>query len=166
MSAKPWTRFAAAAALTTGLAVAAPAQAEHWELQKHWNYDKIAYIHDLPFAQKKIVLQVSQGDKARWDLALNNAANLLEYWGQSKVRVVLVAYGPGLAMLFANSPVAARIQSLDASGVEFDACHQTMLGIKRKTGKLPKLVPQAAVVPGGIIRLMQLQEDHFDYVKP
>ena len=166
MSAKPWTRFAAAAALTAGFAIALPAQAEHWEIQKHWNYDKIAYIHDLPFAEKKIVLQVSQGDKERWGLALNNAANLLQYWGQGKVRVVLVAYGPGLGMLLANSPVAKRIQSLDAEGVEFDACHQTMLGIEHKTGKLPKLVPQAVVVPGGIVRLMQLQEDHFDYVKP
>lgn len=166
MTAKPWTRLATAAALAAGLAVAAPAQAEHWQLEKHWNYDKVAFIHDLPFAQKKIVLQVSQGDKARWHLALNNVGNLLKYWGQSKVRIVVVAYGPGLGMLLANSPEKTRIQSFDAQGVEFDACHQTMLGMKRKLGHLPKLVPQAAVVPGGIIRLMQLQEDHFDYVKP
>lgn len=166
MRARAWTRLAAAAALAAGLGLAVPAQAEHWELQKNWNYDKVAFIHDLPFAQKEIVLQASQGDPERWTLALNNASNLLDYWGQGKVRIVVVAYGPGLKMLFADSPVAKRIQSLDAAGVEFDACHQTMLGIKRKTGKLPNLVPQAAVVPGGIVRLMQLQEKHFDYVKP
>lgn len=166
MRASPWTRRAAAAALAAGLALAAPAQAEHWELQKNWNYDKLAFIHDLPFAEKNVVLQVSQGDPARWELALNNASNLLEYWGQGKVRIVLVAYGPGLKMLLADSPVAKRIQGLDAEDVEFDACHQTMLGMQRKTGKLPVLVPQAAVVPGGLVRLMQLQEAHFDYVKP
>jgi uncharacterized protein len=166
MHLKHWTRFAAAATLASGLAAASPAQAENWSLQKHWNYDKIAYVHDLPFAQKKVVLQVSEGDQERWGLALNNASNLLGYWGQGKVRVVIVTYGPGLGMLLANSPVAARIQSLDAEGVEFDACHQTMLGIKRKTGKLPTLVPQAAVVPGGIVRVMQLEENGFDYVKP
>ena len=166
MRARASTRLAAAAALAAGLGLAAPAQAEHWELQKNWNYDKAAFIHDLPFAQKEIVLQVSQGDPERWGLTLNNASNLLDYWGQGKVRIVVVAYGPGLKMLLADSPVAQRIQSLDAAGVEFDACHQTMLGMKRKTGKLPSLVPQAAVVPGGIVRLMQLQEKHFDYVKP
>ena len=166
MRAEPWTRIATAAVFAAGLVLAAPAQAAHWEMQKHWNYDKVEFIHDLPFAKKKIVLQVSEGDKARWGLALNNVSNLLDYWGQGKVRIVLVAYGPGLGMLFAKSPVAARIQSLDAEGVEFDACHQTMLNIQRATGHLPKLVPQAVVVPGGIIRLMQLEEDHFDYVKP
>lgn len=166
MRTKPWGRVATAAALAAGLAFALPAQAAHWEMEKHWNYDKVQFIHDLPFAKKEIVLQVSEGDKARWGLALNNVSNLLDYWGQGKVRVVLVAYGPGLNMLFANSPVAARIQSLDAEGVEFDACHQTMLNIQRKTGHLPALVKQAVVVPGGIVRLMQLEENHFDYVKP
>ncbi len=165
MRARVCTRLATAA-LAAGLGLAAPAHAAHWELQKNWNYDKVAFIHDLPFAQKQIVLQVSQDDPALWNLALNNASNLLSYWGQGKVRIVVVTYGPGLKMLFPQSPVAKRLESLDAEGVEFDACHQTMLGIQRKTGKLPKLVPQAAVVPGGIIRLMQLQEDHFDYVKP
>lgn len=166
MRARVWNRLAAAAALAGGLGLAAPALAQHWEMQNHWNYDKAEFLHDLPFAEKKIVLQVSGPDPAQWGLALNNASNLLSYWGQGKVRIVVVTYGPGLKMLFANSPVAKRLESLDAEGVEFDACHQTMLGIQHKTGKLPKLVPQAVVVPGGIVRLMQLQENHFDYVKP
>jgi intracellular sulfur oxidation DsrE/DsrF family protein len=124
------------------------------------------FVHDLAFAQKKIVLQVSGANPAQWNLALNNASNLLQYWGQGKVRIVIVTYGPGLKMLFAKTPVSVRIQSLDAEGVEFDACHQTMLKFKRKTGHLPALVSQAAVVPAGVVRLMQLEEAGFDYVKP
>ncbi|MDA8260023.1 MAG: hypothetical protein M0Z99_31055, partial [Betaproteobacteria bacterium] len=52
--------------------------------------------------------------------------NLLDYFGQEKVRIVIVAYGPGLPMLLKNSTVAQRIASLDIEGVEFDACHTTM----------------------------------------
>jgi intracellular sulfur oxidation DsrE/DsrF family protein len=160
--------FGAITALTviTGLLGAVPAKAEHWSLYKQWDFAKPAFVHDLPFAKHKVVLQVSQGDVARWNLALNNASNVLQIFGQGKVRVVIVAYGPGLKMLFAKTPVAARLQSLDAEGVEFDACHQTMLNIKRATGHLPKLVPQAAVVPGGVVRIMQLEEHGFDYLKP
>lgn len=164
-----WTRWRGAGAVLA-LAIlwgAAPsAHAEHWALFKNWNFAKPAFRHSLPFAQKKVVLQVSQGGAGYWNLALNNVSNLLDYWGPGKVRIVVVAYGPGLKMLFAKTPVAARIQSLDAEGVEFDACHQTMLKFQRKTGALPALVPQSAVVPGGIVRIMQLEENGFDYVRP
>ncbi len=156
----------AALALAASLLAALPARAADWALYKHWNFAKPAFIHSLPFAQKRIVLQVSKDSPALWNLALNNVGNLLDYWGQGKIRVVLVAYGPGLKMLFADTPVAARIQSLNVEGVEFDACHQTMLKFKRKSGHLPALVPQAAVVPAGIVRIMQLEEHGFDYVKP
>jgi uncharacterized protein len=158
---------AVAALAVLGLLGAAPAaRAANWDLYKHWDFGKVAFLHDMAFAQKKIVLQVSQDDAALWNLALNNAGNLLHYWGPGKIRIVLVTYGPGLKMLFAKTPVAARLQSLDAEGVEFDACHQTMLGVERRTGRLPALVPQAAVVPAGVVRIMQLEEHGFDYVKP
>lgn len=166
---KLWIRSlgtGAVAALAVFCGSVPSAHAEHWALFKNWNFAKPAFIHSLPFAQKKVVLQVSQDGAPYWNLALNNASNLLDYWGQGKVRIVVVAYGPGLKMLFANTPVAARIQSLDAEGVEFDACHQTMLNFQRKTGHLPALVAQSAVVPGGIVRIMQLEETGFDYVRP
>jgi intracellular sulfur oxidation DsrE/DsrF family protein len=157
---------ALALVLSTVPFAAMPAKAAHWSLYKQWNFAKPAFIHDLPFVEKKVVLQVSQNDAERWNLALNNASNLLEIFGQGKVRIVVVAYGPGLKMLLANTSVAARIQSLDAEDVEFDACYQTMLGIQRQTGHMPELVPQAVVVPGGVVRIMQLEENGFDYLKP
>jgi uncharacterized protein len=160
------TCTAAALAVAVVLGAAPPASAAQWDLYQHWDFAKAAFVHDLPSAEKKIVLQVDEDDAPRWKLALNNAGNLLHYWGPGKVRIVVVAYGPGLKMLVAKSPMAARIQGLDAQGVEFDACHQTMLGVQRRTGHLPDLVPQAAVVPSGVVRLMQLEESGFDYVRP
>lgn len=157
---------ALALVFAAGLFTAMPAGAANWSLYNHWDFAKPGFAHDLPFATQKVILQVSEDDVARWNLVLNNASNLLAIFGQSKVRIVVVAYGPGLKMLLAKSPVGSRIQSLDAEGVEFDACHQTMLKIQRLTGHLPKLVPQAAVVPGGVVRIMQLEDHGFDYLKP
>ncbi|WP_298135372.1 DsrE family protein [Acidiferrobacter sp.] len=143
-----------------------PALAENWTLFHHYNFNKPQFIHSHPFAREHLVVQVDQGRPARWNLALSNVANVMNYFGSDKIQVVVVAYGPGLKMLFANSPFGARIQSLNAQGVEFDACHQTMLGIKAKTGHFPRLVPQAVVVPGGVVRIMQLEQHGFDLLKP
>ena len=146
--------------------LAVPALAENWTLFHHYNFNKPQFIHSHPFARAHLVVQVDQGNPHRWGLALNNVANVLNYFGSDKIQIVVVAYGPGLKMLFANSPLRLRVQSLNAQGVEFDACHMTMLGIKAKTGHLPILLPQAAVVPGGVVRIMQLEQHGFDLLKP
>ena len=146
--------------------LAVPALAENWTLFHHSDLNKPQFIHSHPFAKEHLVVQVDQGKPHRWGLALSNVANVLNYFGSDKIQIVVVAYGPGLKMLFANSPLKQRVQSLNAQGVEFDACHMTMLGIKAKTGHLPKLLPQAVVVPGGVVRIMQLEQHGFDLLKP
>ncbi|WP_291511659.1 DsrE family protein [Acidithiobacillus sp.] len=131
-----------------------------------FHFDHPTFQHDHPFASRKLVVQVSQDNPARWDLVLNTTQNILNYFGQEKVQVVIVAFGPGLKFLLANSPVKQRIAALNAEGVEFDACHNTMLQFQKKLGHMPELVPSAVVVPAGIVRIMQLESHGFDYVKP
>ncbi|MDE2090005.1 MAG: hypothetical protein KGJ12_08295, partial [Gammaproteobacteria bacterium] len=100
-----------------------------------------------PFEPKhKVVIQVSSANPQVQTLALNNASNLQQMLGMDNVKVVIVAYGPGLSILTPKSIAPQRIQSLHAQGIEFDACHNTMLGIKRKTGHLPKLLAGVKVV--------------------
>ncbi|MGC9163084.1 MAG: DsrE family protein [Thiomonas sp.] len=155
-----------ALALLLGLMGSGLAQAANPSMLQNFDFDKPTFIHDLPFAEHKVVLQVSDDNIQRWQLVLNNAQNLLDYFGQQKVRVVVVAYGPGLLMLLKNSPVAQRIAAEDAEGVEFDACHNTMEGMAKKLGHLPVLVPQAVIVPAGVVRIMQLEHAGFAYIKP
>ncbi|MGB7755096.1 MAG: hypothetical protein WBL23_03435 [Salinisphaera sp.] len=97
---------------------------------------------------------------------LHMMQNVLKFFGEGKARIVIMAYGPGLKMLLANSPVASRIKALDARGVEFDACHNSMVGMSKTLGHLPKLVPQAVIVPSGLVRITQLEHAGFNYVKP
>ncbi len=130
------------------------------------DFNHPTFAHELPFAKHEVVIQVSSGGPEYWNLVLNNAQNLLDYFGQPNIRVVVVAFGPGLRMLLKNSPVAARLQSENSEGVEFDACHNTMKAMARKIGHMPVLAPQAVVVPAGVVRIMQLQKAGFAYIRP
>lgn len=165
---------AAALALAIMLVVAAPAMADsdlapnanNPSMLKNFNFDHPTFVHKLPDAKENIVIQISKGGPDQWNMYLHMVQNVLNFFGDGKARIVVVTYGPGLKMLFANSPVASRIASLVARGVEFDACHNTMVGMSKKLGHLPKLVPEAVIVPSGLVRITQLEHAGFDYVKP
>jgi intracellular sulfur oxidation DsrE/DsrF family protein len=114
----------------------------------------------------KIVIQVSTGDEATQTMALNNAVNLQKEYGTDNVEVDVVAYGPGLSLLTREGSQAQRVQDLAMQGIHFDACGNTMRGIEKKTGKLPALVEGVNVVPAGVGRIMELQEQGYAYVRP
>ena len=118
-----------------------------------------------------LAIHVDDNDKAKMNIALNNAANVTEYY-ESKgetVKIEIVAYGPGLHMLREDtSPVKSRIaaMSLQHENLSFAACGNTLNGMTKKEGKVPKLVSEATVVTSGVVRLMELQEEGWAYVRP
>ena len=56
-------------------------------------------------AKQKVIFQVSDADPAKWNIALNNAKNVQTELGKDNVQIEIVAYGPGLGMLEADSKV-------------------------------------------------------------
>jgi uncharacterized protein len=120
-----------------------------------------------------IVIQVSQNDPERMNLALNNTANAIKYYsGRGEgIEVEIVAYGPGLNMLREDtSPVKDRIKAFKASkiggDIHFSACHNTQMAMEKKEGHPIKIISQATVVPAGVVRLTQLQEQGWSYIRP
>ena len=113
--------------------------------------------------RQKVVLQVSDGDPAKWNLALNNAENIQQALGKEKVSVEIVAYGPGLGMLKAESKVAARLNGAMDNNVALLACGTTMRKAKLTEADLAGGVK---VVPGGVIHIMQRQREGWAYVRP
>jgi intracellular sulfur oxidation DsrE/DsrF family protein len=111
----------------------------------------------------KLVLQVSDGDAAKWNLALNNAENVQQALGKDKVDVEIVAYGPGLGMLTAESKVAARLNGAMDNNVALLACGTTMKKAKLTAADLAGGVK---VVPAGVIHIMQRQSEGWSYVRP
>lgn len=114
-------------------------------------------------AKEKVVLQVSDGDPKKWNLALNNIKNVQDALGKDKVDVELVVYGPGIDMLKLESPVGNRVNDAVADGVKVVACETTM-----KAQKLTKddMLKSTGYVPGGVIELMKRQKEGYAYVRP
>ena len=118
-----------------------------------------------------LAIQVDVDDPAVMNLALNNAANVAQHYTSKgeDVEIEIVAYGPGLHMLRSDtSPVKDRIKSLNEGipSVAFTACGNTIASMEKKEGKPITVVPQAKVVPAGVVRLMELQEQGWTYVRP
>jgi len=124
-------------------------------------------------ASHRIVIQVSQNDPERMNLALNNTSAAFKYYSDKVegVAVEIVAYGPGLNMLREDtSPVKDRIKEMKASNIgpelHFSACHNTQMAMEKKEGHPIPIIPEAVVVPAGIVRLTQLEEQGWSYIRP
>jgi intracellular sulfur oxidation DsrE/DsrF family protein len=111
----------------------------------------------------RVVIQVSDNDPAKWNLALNNAQNLQQALGKDNVQVEIVAYGPGLNMLKANSKVAGRVNGALDQSVDIVACGNTMT--KMKVTK-DDLVGGTRVVEGGVIEISERQQQGWTYIRP
>ena len=120
-----------------------------------------------------IAIQVDQNDPQVMNLVLNNATNVIEYYRAKNedVDVDIVAYGPGLHMLRADtSPVQDRIKRLKDMAfpgkIQFSACNNTKQGMEKAEGHAISILPDATIVPSGVVRLMELQERGWSYLRP
>ena len=77
-----------------------------------------AHAQQAAPSRSRVVLQVSDADAAKWNIALNNAKNIQTDLGAANVDVEIVAYGPGIAMLKVDSVVGNRIDEALTAGVE------------------------------------------------
>jgi intracellular sulfur oxidation DsrE/DsrF family protein len=121
----------------------------------------------------RIAIQVDQNDPALMNLVLNNVSNLMEYYHSKgeQAQIDVVAYGPGLNMLRDDkSPVKDRIKHIKegsfASSVAFSACGNTKKGMEKREGHAVPIIAQASVVPSGVVRLSELQEQGWSYIRP
>ena len=113
-------------------------------------------------AKNRALFQITDNDPARWNLILNNMANLRDGVGGEGAEIELVAYGPGLLMLKADSPVKERLAEALKSGVKINACQQTMRGMKFVPGDM---VPDIGYVPSGVVEVMRKQQQGWAYIR-
>lgn len=122
--------------------------------------------NNKPFAEKRVVLQISDPNPFKQTLVLNVANNLIKHYGQDKIDVEIVAFGPGLRLLMAGNSNQSRISGLSGSGVQFSACQNTITSFSKKLGHTPELVPQATPVNAGVVRILDLTAQGYTLVKP
>jgi intracellular sulfur oxidation DsrE/DsrF family protein len=111
----------------------------------------------------RVVLQVSDADPGKWNLALNNARNLQADLGADKVEIEIVAYGPGIGMLKRDSAVGSRVDEALAAGVQVVACENTMRG--QKLAKADMLAG-VGYVGAGVVEIMRRQQQGWSYLRP
>ena len=119
----------------------------------------------------RLVLQVNTNEPAMMNLALNNATNVEQYYKDQgeKVEIEVVTFGPGLHMLRDDtSPVKDRIKAIaeKSRSISFKACGNTQDNMHKAENKDIPLVAQATLVKSGVVRVMELQELGWTYVRP
>lgn len=117
-------------------------------------------------AMKKIVLQISDGSPIKQTMVLNVANNIQKHYGLENVKVEIVAFGPGLRLLFEENANKGRIQNLVANGTRFSACQNTVKGMTKKLGHPPKLSKHATPVSAGVARIVTLVEQGYILIRP
>lgn len=112
--------------------------------------------------RNKALFQVTDNDPARWNLILNNLSALREGVGSEGVEIELIAYGPGVNMLKADSPVKQRVTEALKAGVKINACQNTMNGMKLTPADM---LPQISYVPSGVVEVMKKQQQGWAYIR-
>jgi len=122
-----------------------------------------AFAQSNATCQNRVVMQVSDADPGKWNLALNNARNLQADLGTANVEIEIVAYGPGIGMLKADSTVGNRIGEALGSGVRVAACENTMRGQKLDKSDM---LSGISYVGAGVVEIMQRQQQGWAYIRP
>ena len=136
--------------------------------------EALVQIVKRPVAKPKshrLILQVNTNEPAMMNLALNNATNVVQYYEDlgEKVTIDIVTFGPGLHMLRDDtSPVKARIKTIlqNTPSISFEACSNTRENMSKAESKEIPLISEAKIVKSGVVRVMELQEQGWTYVKP
>jgi intracellular sulfur oxidation DsrE/DsrF family protein len=110
----------------------------------------------------KVVFQVSDADPKKWTLTLNNVKNLQEALGANNVSVEIVAYGPGIGMLKADSEIGNRVLEALQAQVAVMACENTMRGQHLTHADM---LGKIGYVPSGVAELVKRQAEGYAYIR-
>lgn len=123
-------------------------------------------LQDKPFAEHRIVLQLSDNDPRKQGLVISVANNLMKFYDPDKVAVEIVTFGPGIDLLRPENPNRRAVESLVAQGARVDLCLNTVDTIEREAGKRPEFIAAATPVQVGVAQILFLTENGYTLVRP
>jgi intracellular sulfur oxidation DsrE/DsrF family protein len=125
-----------------------------------------APLQDKPFAEHRIVLQLSDNDPRKQGMVISVANNLMKFYDPDKIAVEIVAFGPGIELLKPDNPSRKLVESLVAQGARVDICLNTVDTLERETGKRPEFIAAATPVQVGVAQILLLTENGYTLVRP
>lgn len=125
-------------------------------------------IPNLSFAaDRKMAIQLNSSDPLTQKMALLNARNLKAVIGKGNIDVELVVYGPGLNILKKDRKNSLRVKDLmDRYGLKVSVCEGTLKGYAKRHGSEPDIIDGVSRVTTGAIRILELQEQGYAYMRP
>ena len=119
----------------------------------------------------RYVIQVSRDDVEGMNLALGNAVNAKKLYDSrgEQFQVEIVAYGPGITMLREDkSPVKERIEEAKKAipNLVLSMCGNAKAAAEKREGHAVTPLPGVGVVPAGVVRVAELEEQGWTYIRP
>jgi len=114
----------------------------------------------------KVVYHVNLGNEQATD-ALRNISNHLAV--DPTAKIVVVTHSAGVDFLLEGAedkngnPYSGPVAALAAKGVEFRVCKITL---ERRKIDPKKVIPEAKLVPSGVVEVTKLQQEGYAYLKP
>ena len=121
------------------------------------------YANTTQGQKQGLVIQMTDGDPAKWNQALNNAQEAQQVLGKENVNIEIVTFGPGINMYKKESVVGPRLEQAQQNGVKLYACGNTMKALKINKEDLH---PSVDIVKAGLIEVANKQQEGYAYVKP
>lgn len=131
-----------------------------------WATEKVTDVENAEPKMQHLVIQMNKKDEQLQDHVLANIVNLQKHYGMDNIEIELVAYGPGIWFLTDKSVYKQRIESLMLQNVVFTACGNTLDTIEAKDGKRPTLIKGVETTQTGIARIMDRQNEGWNYLSP
>jgi len=123
-------------------------------------------VSSFALAETKAVYHIN--DSAVAGVAMNNVKNHLN--ADAGAKIIVVTHGKGIDFLLdgaadaKGNPYNINVEELQAKGVEFRVCNNTL--VSRKIDP-KKVLPGAKIVPSGVAELAKVQaKEGYVYVKP
>jgi len=115
----------------------------------------------------RVFYHLNEGGVEKARAVLVNIENHVQVVGWKNIETLeLVVHGPALRTFLAKDidpEVRGKLETLLAGGLKVDACQITMA---RQKIDLKDLIEGVTAVPSGVVRVMELQEAGYAYVKP
>ena len=114
----------------------------------------------------KVIYHVNLGNEQATD-ALRNISNHLAV--DPTAKIVVVTHSAGVDFLLEGAedkngnPYSDPVAALAAKGVEFWVCKITL---ERRKIDPKKVIPEAKLVPSGVVEVTKLQQEGYAYLKP
>lgn len=109
-----------------------------------------------------VVVHLNSADQALQESALRNVTNLRAGLG-GDTPIEVVVHGPAVRTLTCGSPLEQSIVPLQAAGVRFAACGNSLHSLSLTSDDMQADV---IVVPSGVVHLVRRQQDGWAYLRP